>query len=297
MLDHIGGTPLLPIQRLGKKEAPQVSILVKAEWFNPGGSIKDRAARGMIQEALQSGKLSPKKTILDATSGNTGIALAMIGASLGYKTKLCIPANASMERQKILTAYGAELVLTDPMQGSDGAFNKVREIYSKDPDRYFYVDQYNNPANWKAHYDTTGVEIWKQSEKKVTHFVSGIGTSGTIIGTGKRLKDFNPNVRVIAMQPDSPYHGMEGTRHLESTMVPGIFDRSVLDETVIVSTEEAWHWCKLLSRKEGMLVGISSGANFAAAMQVAKKIGTGTVVTMFCDSGDRYLSDKMWETP
>ncbi len=295
LLESIGNTPLIEIKRLCKRLGPQTKIFAKAEWFNPGGSVKDRPALNMIRHAQESGELIKEKIILDATSGNTGIALAMIGATLGYKVKLCVPSNASIERKRILKAYGAEIVLTDPLRGSDGAIEKARQLYKENPSRYCYVDQYNNEANWRAHYEGTALEIWNQTKGKVTHFVAGLGTSGTVMGVGRRLKELNPFVKIVAMQPDSPFHGLEGLKHMETAIVPGIYDSSVPDEQVQVKTEEAHTWTRRLATEEGLFVGISSGANFAAALEVAKDLEKGMVVTIFCDSGDKYLSEKFWE--
>jgi S-sulfo-L-cysteine synthase (O-acetyl-L-serine-dependent) len=294
--DAIGNTPLFRIQRLGRAEAPHVEIHAKAEWFNPAGSVKDRPALFMLKSAMTEGKLKKGKTILDSTSGNTGIALAMLGASYGFPVTLCLPQNASPERKAILNAYGAELVLTDPLEGSDGAIKKAKEIFAKNREKYVYVDQYNNDANWKAHYETTAPEIWKQTEGRITHFVTGLGTSGTVMGVGRRLKEYNSNVRIVAMQPDSPFHGMEGLKHMETAIVPGIYDPKVADEQITVGTEEAQEWTQRLAKEEGMFVGVSSGANFAAALSVAKQIKTGVVVTIFCDSGDKYLSEQFWKS-
>jgi len=294
-LGTIGNTPLFRIRKLTNRLPARVEFWAKAEWYNPGGSVKDRAALNMVRAAIESGALTREKTILDATSGNTGIALAMVGATLGYKVKLCLPANASMERRKILAAYGAELELTNSLEGSDGAILKARELFAADPGRYTYIDQYNNDANWKAHYTTTGREIWEQTGGRVTHFVSGLGTSGTVTGVGRRLKELNPGVRIIAMQPDSPMHGLEGLKHMETSIVPGIYDPKVPDEQVEVSTEEAQEWTRRLAREEGFFVGISSGANFAAALKVAQRLKEGVIVIIFCDSGEKYLSERFWD--
>lgn len=295
ILNQVGNTPLIRLEQLSQEEAPNVELYAKAEWFNPGGSVKDRPALNIIQQALIQSQLNSEKTILDATSGNTGIALAMIGSALRFSVKLCLPKNASPERKQILHAYGAELILTDPLKGSDGAIEKAQEIFNEDPSAYYYVDQYNNENNWKAHYQTTGPEIWNQTKKRITHFVSGLGTTGTIVGVGRFLKEMNPKTQIIAMQPDSPFHGLEGLKHLETAIVPGIWDASVPDEQIQVSTEEAYEWTKRLAQKEGIFVGISSGANLAAALRVAKKLKKGVMVTVFCDSGDKYLSEKFWD--
>jgi cysteine synthase B len=292
LLDLIGNTPLLKLNRLVEK--PGVKIYGKAEWANPGGSVKDRPALRMILEGERSGALTPGKVIIDSTSGNTGIAYAMVAAVKGYKVKLCVPANASEERKRILAAYGVDLVFTDPLQGSDGAIRVVREIVARDPDRYYYPDQYNNPANWEAHYLTTGVEIFEQTEGRITHFVAGLGTTGTFVGVGRRLREMKPGVRLISMEPDSPFHGLEGLKHLETAIVPGIYDSSIADERMEIATEEAHAMVRKLVRCEGWFVGISSGANVAAALKVAEGIDEGVIVTILCDDGSKYLSEKFW---
>jgi len=294
VLSLIGNTPLVQLRKVCAG-LNRVEVYAKAEWFNPGGSVKDRPALNMVLEAERTGKLRPGKIILDATSGNTGIALAMIGAAKGYPVRLAMPANASVERQRILRAYGAELILTDPLEGTDGAIRAVRKIYSEEPQRYCYVDQYNNPANWMAHYLTTGPEIWRQTNGRVTHFVAGLGTSGTFTGTGRRLREYNPLVKLIAVQPDSPLHGIEGMKHFASSMVPGIYDPSLQDELIEVSTEEAYTMVLRLAREEGLLVGVSAGANAVAALKVAERLSEGVVVTVFPDGADRYLSERFWE--
>ena len=292
LLDLIGNTPLIKLANM--VENPRVEIYGKAEWANPGGSVKDRPALNMILEGERTGALTRDKTIIDSTSGNTGIAYAMIAAALGYRVKLCLPKNASEERKRILEAYGAELVLTDPLAGSDGAILAVREIVAADPDKYFYPDQYNNPANWRAHYETTGVEIFEQTAGRVTHFVAGLGTSGTFIGAGRRLRELKPGVKLISMQPDSPFHGLEGMKHMETAIVPGIYDPTIADEQLEVSTEDAHDMVKRLARREGWFVGISSGANVVAAMTVAERIDEGVIVTILCDDASKYLSEKFW---
>jgi len=294
LLACVGNTPLIRINRISHAVAP-VEIFVKAEWFNPGGSVKDRPALNMILEGERSGKLRPGKIVLDATSGNTGIAYAMIGAARGYKVKLCLPANASQERKHILRAYGVEVVLTDPALSTDGAIQRARELYSAEPERYFYPDQYNNDANWKAHYETTGPEIIRQSAGRLTHFVAGLGTTGTFIGTSRRLKEHNPAIRVISFQPESGFHGLEGLKHLPTAMVPGIYDASVGDDNLWISTEDAYKMVRRLASEEGLLVGISSGAALVASLKVAQGLSAGTIVTVFPDSGDKYLSEKFWE--
>ncbi len=293
-VDLVGNTPLFELSNISR-EVPGVSILGKAEWYNPGGSVKDRPALWMIQDGEKSGKLTPEKTILDATSGNTGIAYAWIGASLGYKVKLCMPKNASQERKKILRAYGVEVVLTDPGEGSDGAIREVRRLYEEDPERYFYPDQYTNPANPRAHYESTAPEIWEATEGEISHFVAGLGTSGTFVGTSTRLKEYNPGIKVVSFEPDSPFHGLEGMKHMESAIVPEIYDPSVADENLATTTEEAYEMVKRLAREEGILVGISAGAAVATSLRVARGLESGVVVTILCDSADKYLSESFWE--
>jgi cysteine synthase B len=290
----IGRTPLLHLERLGVS-VPGVEILAKAEFQNPGGSVKDRAAAAIIHEAERTGYLRAGTVILDATSGNTGIAYAMIAAARGYKLKLCVPENVTPERLRILRAYGAELVLTSAMEGSDGAIREARRLHAADPDAYFYADQYNNDANWRAHYDTTGPEILEQTGGRITHFVAGLGTSGTFMGIGRRLRRHRPDVRLISVQPDSPLHGMEGLKYMETAIRPGIYDESLADEDVRVSTERAYALTRRLAKEEGLLVGVSSGAALAAALDVAERIRTRTIVTVFPDSGTRYLTDRFWE--
>jgi S-sulfo-L-cysteine synthase (O-acetyl-L-serine-dependent) len=293
VLSLIGNTPLVRLRRVCA-EFPQVQLLVKAEWANPGGSVKDRAAWNIIQEAERAGLLTPDKILLDSTSGNTGIAYAMIGAARGYRVKLFMPSNVSLERKHILQAFGAEIVYTDPMEGSDGAIRGVRELAEKEPETYFYANQYNNPANWRAHYLTTAPEIIDQTEGRITHFVAGLGTTGTFIGTARRLKELKPDVRCISFQPDSPFHGLEGLKHIPSSITPGIYDTSVADEEVEVSTEDSYAMTLRLAREEGLLVGISSGAATVAALKVGAQAGSGVVVTIFPDSGDKYLSERFW---
>ncbi len=295
--DLIGNTPLV---RLGKIEAetPGVEIYGKAEFFNPGGSVKDRAALHMILDGEASGRLRPGKIILDATSGNTGIAYAMIGAARGYKVRLCLPKNVTPERKKILSAYGAEIVFTPPAEQSDGAIRAVKQMYAENPDLYFYPDQYGNDANWQAHFKTTGPEIWAQTDHRITHFVAGLGTTGTMMGTGRYLHSVSPAVRLISMQPDSPFNGLEGLKHMETAIVPPIYDPSVADQNIECRTEDAYVMVKRLAREEGLLVGISAGANVHSALQVAKTAPKGSVVvTVLCDSADRYLSERFWDDP
>jgi S-sulfo-L-cysteine synthase (O-acetyl-L-serine-dependent) len=294
----VGGTPLLELPAIAA-ETPGVRILGKAEWRNPGGSVKDRPAMWMIRDGERSGALTPEKTILDATSGNTGIAYAWIGATLGYKVKLCMPKNASEERKKILRAYGVDFVLTDPGEGSDGAIMEARRLYEEDPERYFYPDQYSNPANPRAHYESTAPEIWEQTEGEITHFVAGLGTSGTFVGTSTRLKELNPDIKVVSFEPDSPFHGLEGMKHMGSAIVPPIYDPMVADENRATPTEDAYAMVKRVAREEGVLIGISAGAAVATALEVAREIEaageTGTVVTILCDGADKYLSESFWE--
>jgi cysteine synthase B len=295
VLSHIGNTPLLRLRAIDR-EYPGVEIFAKAEYFNPGGSVKDRPALNMIREGERLGLLHPGKTILDATSGNTGIAFAMLGAALGYPVTLCMPSNANQERKRILRAYGAEILLTDPAESSDGAIRVARRLSAESPERYFYADQYSNPANWRAHYDGTGPEIWRQTGGRVTHFVSGLGTTGTVMGVGRRLKVYNPGVRIHAVQPDSPFHGLEGLKHLETALVPAIYDPSVIDAQMEINTEDAYDMVRRLAREEGLLVGISAGAGVLAATQIASTLNEGVVVCVLCDGGDRYLSERFWES-
>jgi cysteine synthase B len=271
-----------------------VRVVAKAEWYNPGGSVKDRAARAMILDGEQRGLMTRDKVLIDATSGNTGIAYAMIAAERGYKCKLAMPKNASPERKQALRAYGAELILTDPHESTDGAQRYVKNLVEERPGKYFYPDQYNNAANWRAHEETTAPEIWSQTDGQVTHFVAGLGTSGTFMGTTRGLKKLNPAIQCISMQPDSPLHGLEGMKHMGSALVPGIYDPTLADENLEVSTEDAHMMCLRLAREEGLLVGVSSGANLVAAMRVAERLKEGVVVTIFCDSASKYLSEDFW---
>jgi S-sulfo-L-cysteine synthase (O-acetyl-L-serine-dependent) len=296
LLDRIGNTPLIKIERLAA-EYPNVTICAKAEWFNPGGSVKDRAAYSMIREGERRGDLRPGKTILDATSGNTGIAYAMIGAALGYRVKLCLPSSASPERKQILAAYGVEIVSTPGGDGTDGAIRRVREIYEADREKYFYPDQYGNPANPAAHYSTTAPEIWEQTHGQITHFVAGLGTSGTFVGTTRRLKELNPKIRCVSFQPDSSFHGLEGLKHMETAIVPPIYDASVADENMEVVTEDAQQTAKRLAREEGILVGVSAGGALWACMEIARRLPAderAVIVTVFPDSGEKYLSERFW---
>jgi S-sulfo-L-cysteine synthase (O-acetyl-L-serine-dependent) len=294
LLATIGRTPLLRLQRLAP-DRPGVEIYAKAEFQNPGGSVKDRAARAILEDAEERGLLHPGSIILDATSGNTGIAYAMIAAAHGYRLKLCVPENVTPERLRILRAYGAEVVLTSAMEGSDGAIREARRLHAEDPVRYFYADQYNNDANWRAHYDTTGPEIIEQTGGRVTHFVAGLGTSGTFVGTGRRLREHNPDIRLISVQPDSPLHAIEGLKHMESAIVPGIYDPVLADEDLRITTELAHALTRRLATEEGLLVGASSGAALAAALHVAERVRTAVIVTIFPDSGTRYLTESFWD--
>jgi len=296
-LDRVGNTPLLRLERISGS-LPDVAILGKAEWYNPGGSVKDRAASNIIAEALRAGKLAPGKILLDSTSGNTGIAYAMIGAARGIPVTLCMPENVSPERKRILHAYGANIIYTDPGDGSDGAIRMARELYAKHPDLYYYADQYSNDANWQAHYHGTANEIWQQTEGRITHFVSMLGTSGTFMGTSRRLKELNPHIRCISLQPDSPFHGIEGAKHMASAIVPKIYDPMLADEDLPIATEDAYRMAKRLAREEGLLVGISAAAAVVGSLKVAenrKKGQSAVIVSILCDSGDKYLSERFWE--
>jgi cysteine synthase B len=297
LLDCIGNTPLLRLDRIGN-DFPNVEFCAKAEWFNPGGSVKDRPALGMIQAGLKSGALTPGKTIIDATSGNTGIAYAMIGAALGYPVKLALPDSASHERKRILAAFGAELVMTPGDEATDGAIRKVHEIVAADPEKYFYPDQYSNAANWQAHYHGTANEIWDQAEGRITHFVAGLGTSGTFVGTTRRLRELNPKIRCISLQPDGPFHGLEGWKHMETALVPSIYDATLADENLEVSTEDSYKLVKRIAREEGLLVSPSAAAALAGCFKVAKSIPRdqhAVVVTVFADSASKYLSERFWD--
>ncbi len=295
LLDMIGNTPLIKMKRIIASN-PKVQVYAKAEWANPGGSVKDRPAKNMILEGIQAGTLRPGKIILDATSGNTGIAYAMIGASLGYPVHLCLPRNANEERKLLLQAYGAKLILTDPRLSSDGAILKARELYAADPDRYFYPDQYSNDANWQAHYKTTAPEIWRQTNGKVTHFVAGLGTSGTFMGTGRRLRELNPSIRLISFQPDAPFHGLEGMKYMATSIVPEIYDENLADENREISTDDAHEMAIRLAREEGILVGVSAAAALVCSLKLAEELEEGVIVTIFCDSGTRYLSERFWKS-
>jgi cysteine synthase B len=294
VLDLIGDTPLLQIRALAEGLPASVRVFAKLEGFNPGGSVKDRPAWRMIQEGLRTGKLRAGKTILDSTSGNTGIALALIGRVLEYPVELVVPANVSTERKHILQAYGANVVYSDPMEGSDGAIRLCRKIIEENPEKYFKPDQYFNPMNPQAHYETTGPEIMRQTDGKITHFVAGIGTGGTIMGAGRYLKEANPAIRVIAVEPDDALHGLEGLKHMASSIVPGIYHEDELDEKIAVSTDDAYAMVYRLSQEEGVLVGQSSGAALYATLKLARKLKAGTLVTIFPDFGDKYLSTNLW---
>ena len=297
LLEQIGNTPLLHLANVGR-EFPNIEFYAKAEWFNPGGSVKDRPALSMIQAGISSGLLERGKTIIDATSGNTGIAYAMIGAAMGYAVKLCLPESASVERKRILRAYGAELVTTPGDEGTDGAIRRVREIVAEEPAAYYYPDQYSNPANWEAHYRTTAAEIWEQTGGEVTHFVAGLGTSGTFVGTTRRLRRLNPEIRCVSLQPDSSFHGLEGWKHMETALRPAIYDDTLADENVAIGTEEAYRMVKRLAREEGLLVSPSSAAAMVGCLAVAREIPAGeraVVVTIFPDSAAKYLSERFWD--
>ncbi len=293
---HIGNTPLIPLRRVTMALPPAVQVLAKAEWFNPGGSVKDRPAIAIIRSALRRGELTPSKRLLDSTSGNMGIAYATFAAAMGIKVTLVLPANASQERIAILRALGAELVLTDPSEGSDGALRTARKMAAERPERYFYANQYDNPANWRAHYHTTGPEIVSQTGGAITHFVAGLGTSGTLTGVGRFLREANPDIQLIAVQPDKPLHGLEGLKHMGSAIRPAIYDANFPDRIIEVETEAAYEMVHRLAREEGLFVGISSGAAAVAALKVASEVEDGIVVTLFPDAGYKYLSDKgLWD--
>ncbi len=302
LLDRIGNTPLI---RLGRITAhlPGIQILGKAEWVNPGGSVKDRAASGIVADAQRRGLLGPgkrgSKHLLDATSGNTGIAYAMLGAAMGFPVTLCVPSNVSLERKRILAAYGANVVWTDPADGSDGAIRKARAMAAGDPERYFYADQYGNDANWRAHYLGTANEIWEQTDGQITHFVAGLGTSGTFVGATRRLKELNPAIQCVSMQPDSPFNGLEGLKHMATAIVPPIYDAALADRNIEMGTEAAYEMAKRLGRTEGLLVGVSSAAAVATCMQIAEEEAAqgkeAVIVTILCDSADKYLSERFWE--
>jgi cysteine synthase B len=296
--DRIGNTPLLRFDQL-TAHLPGVTLLGKAEWHNPGGSVKDRAAANIVAEGRRSGQLSPGKILLDATSGNTGIAYAMLGAAEGFPVTLCMPQNVSAERKKILSAYGANILYTDPGDGSDGAIRLARELAVKHPDLYFYADQYSNDANWLAHYHGTANEIWQQTEGRITHFVAMLGTSGTFMGTTRRLKELNPTIRCISLQPDSSFHGIEGAKHMATAIVPRIYDAKLADQDIEIATEDAYAMCRRMGRACGLLLGISAAAGLVGSLRVAEQLDLGNdrevvIVTMLCDSGEKYLSERFW---
>jgi cysteine synthase B len=298
LVERIGNTPLLRLDAL-TRDLPGVALLGKAEWYNPGGSVKDRAASNIVSEARRNGRLDPGKILLDSTSGNTGIAYAMLGAAEGFPVTLCMPENVSRERKQILQGYGANILYTDPADGSDGAIRMARELARNHPDQYFYADQYSNEANWKAHYHGTANEIWQQTQGRVTHFVSMLGTSGTFVGTTRRLKELNPAVQCISLQPDSSFHGIEGAKHMASAIVPKIYDPRLADQNLEISTEDAYAMARHISRNAGLLVGISSAAAVVGCLKIArelplKKEREVVIVTILCDSGDKYLSERFW---
>ncbi len=300
VLNLIGNTPLLRIEKVLPSDiSSDIEIYAKLESFNPGGSVKDRPALSMFLKAQEEGKIKEGKTVIDATSGNTGIALAMVGAALGVPVELAMPANVSEERKRIIKAYGAKIYLTDPLEGTDGAILFVKDLVAKNPEKYVYLDQYNNPANWEAHYYSTGVEIWEQTGGRVTHFVAGIGTGGTVMGTGRRLKTYNQNISVIGVQPAYPFHGIEGLKHIESSIKPGIFEETFLDRIFFIETEDAYEWARKLAKEEGIFVGQSSGAALKACVQLAKELSEkgerAVIVTVFPDGGDRYLTTALFD--
>ena len=296
VLARIGNTPLLPLDTLAR-DFPNVKLLGKAEWHNPGGSVKDRPAARIVAEARRAGKLAPGKILLDSTSGNTGIAYAMLGAALGFPVTLCVPENVSPERKRILQAYGANIIYTDPAEGSDGAIKIARQYAERHPDLYFFADQYSNDANWRAHYETTANEIWQQTEGRITHFVAMLGTTGTFVGTTRRLKELHPKIRCISLQPDSAFHGIEGAKHLPSAIVPRIYDPSLADENLEIATEDAHAMARRLAREQGLLVGVSAAAAIVGSLQVVERLKIdqhATIVTILCDSGEKYLSERFW---
>ncbi len=295
VIARVGSTPLMRLTRIGQHLPDGVQLYAKAEHLNPTGSVKDRAAKGMLLDGLRTGALNDAVTLIDATSGNTGISYAAMGAALGIRVTLAMPSNASAERRLMLQALGAELILTDPMEGTDGAQKHVRELVRRSPERYYYPDQYNNDANWRAHFEGTGLEILDQTDGRVSHFVAALGTTGTFTGVSRRLKEFDTRIRAISVQPDTALHAMEGLKHMESALVPGIYDPHLADEDMSVSTEEAQKMTRRLAREEGLLVGVSSGANVAAALRIAEGLEEGIVVTILCDTGTRYLSESFWQ--
>ena len=301
ILERIGNTPLVRLDEL-TADLAGIQILGKAEWANPGGSVKDRAASAIVADAIRRKQLSPGdpngKSLIDSTSGNTGIAYAMLGAALDFPVTLCVPSNVSPERKQYLSAYGAEIVWTDPAEGSDGAIRKVRELVADEPDRYFYADQYSNEQNWLAHYRTTANEIWTQTDGQITHFVAGLGTTGTFMGTTRRLRELNPHIRCISMQPDSAFNGLEGLKHMATAIVPGIYDPALADENIELETERAYRMCLRLARRSGLLVGVSAGGAAAAALEIAEREHAAgreaVIVTVLCDSAEKYMSERFW---
>ena len=294
VIDLVGDTPLIKLTHVTEDLSPGVEVYAKAEWFSPGGSVKDRPALWMILDGIRTGKLTPDKILMDSSSGNTAIAYAMIGAALGYKIELVIPENINIERKKTLQAFGSKIIYSDPLEGSDGAIRLARELKAENPEKYFMPDQYNNPENPKSHYDSTAVEIWEQTEGRVTHFVAGLGTSGTFMGTSKRLKEFNPEIVAIAVEPAEALHGLEGMKHMPTSIVPGIYDSAYPDELIRITTEDAYDFMKELLKKEGIFIGHSGGAVAFATIEYAKKLKEGVLVTVFPDGGYRYLSGGIW---
>jgi S-sulfo-L-cysteine synthase (O-acetyl-L-serine-dependent) len=303
IIERIGNTPLVRLDRL-TEHLPGIQIVGKAEWYNPGGSVKDRAASSIVLDAQRRGLLSfsregGERGLLDATSGNTGIAYAMLGAALGFSVTLCMPSNVSEERERYLRAYGAEVIWTNPADGSDGAIRKAREMAAADPERYYYADQYSNDENWRAHYRTTANEIWEQTEGQVTHFVAALGTSGTFMGTTRRLKELNPKIQCVSMQPDSPFNGLEGLKHMATAIVPKIYDPTLADQNIEMATERAYTMVKRLGRDSGILVGVSAGAATAAALQLAEEAAAhgreAVIVTILCDGAEKYMSERFWQ--
>ncbi len=295
ILHLIGNTPLVKLEKVIPKHiSEKVEIYAKLEGFNPGGSVKDRPALSMFLDAIKRDLIKEGKVVIDATSGNTGIALAMVGAALNVPVELAMPANVSEERKKIIKAFGAKVYFTDPLESTDGAILFVREKVEKEPEKYVYLDQYNNPANWKAHFYSTGIEIWHQTEGKITHFVAGIGTGGTIMGTGRRLKVFNPDIQIVGVQPAYPFHGIEGLKHIESSIKPGIFDETFIDRTIFVETEDAYEMARKLAKEEAIFAGQSSGAALFAAIKLAEELEEGVIVVVFPDGGEKYLTTALW---
>ena len=295
ILQMVGNTPLVRLKKVIPSHiSPKVEIYAKLESFNPGGSVKDRPALSMFIDAINKNLIKEGKVVIDATSGNTGIALAMVGAAFGIPVELAMPSNVSEERKKIIRAFGAKIYFTDPLESTDGAILFVREKVEREPEKYVYLDQYNNPANWKAHFYSTGIEIWNQTEGRITHLVAGIGTGGTIMGTGRRLKVFNPNIQIVGVQPAHPFHGIEGLKHIESSIKPGIFDETFIDRTIFVETEEAYEMARKLAVTEAIFAGQSSGAALVAAIKVAEELEEGVIVVIFPDGGEKYLTTSLW---